>query len=107
MLILVTGDTVTIEEPTNFRAFKIVAQEGQPLDRVAAALTGLAEVVDAGHAWVSEQALRSWSSLADDPAWQSGLSAMIEKARPHGWIDPDRNAIRAHIEWRPTDTATP
>jgi len=24
---------------------------------------------------------------------------MIEKARPHGWIDDDRKAIKAHIEW--------
>ena len=24
---------------------------------------------------------------------------MIEKARPHGWIDDERKAIKAHIEW--------
>jgi hypothetical protein len=24
---------------------------------------------------------------------------MIEKARPHGWIDDNRNAIKAHVEW--------
>jgi len=24
---------------------------------------------------------------------------MIEKARPHGWIDDARKAIKAHIEW--------
>jgi len=24
---------------------------------------------------------------------------MIEKARPHGWIDDQRKAIKAHIEW--------
>jgi hypothetical protein len=27
------------------------------------------------------------------------FSAMIEKARPHGWIDEQRKAIKAHIEW--------
>jgi len=24
---------------------------------------------------------------------------MIEKARPHGWIDDARQAIKAHVEW--------
>ena len=24
---------------------------------------------------------------------------MIEKARPHGWIDDSRKAIKAHVEW--------
>ena len=27
------------------------------------------------------------------------LTAMIEKARPHGWIDEARKAIKAHVEW--------
>jgi hypothetical protein len=24
---------------------------------------------------------------------------MIEKAKPHGWIDEQKKAIKAHIEW--------
>jgi len=24
---------------------------------------------------------------------------MIEKARPHGWIDDVRKASKAHVEW--------
>ena len=36
---------------------------------------------------------------SNDAAWQQNFSAMIEKARPHGWIDDQRNAIKAHIEW--------
>ena len=37
---------------------------------------------------------------AQDQAWQQNLSAMIEKAKPHGWIDEARKAIKAHIEWQ-------
>jgi hypothetical protein len=36
---------------------------------------------------------------AHDELWQRNFSAMIEKARPHGWIDDQRKAIKAHIEW--------
>ena len=32
-------------------------------------------------------------------AWAQNFSAMIEKAKPHGWIDEKRKAIKAHIEW--------
>jgi hypothetical protein len=55
--------------------------------------------VDTETAWVSEAALRRWADIAQDASWQQSLGAMIEKARPHGWIDDDRKAIKAHIEW--------
>jgi len=43
--------------------------------------------------------LRHWPGVERDDAWQQSFSAMIEKARPHGWIDDQRKAIKAHIEW--------
>ena len=43
--------------------------------------------------------MRRWPGVEHDTAWQQNLSAMIEKARPHGWIDDARKAIKAHIEW--------
>lgn len=46
-----------------------------------------------------QAALRQWPGIEHDAAWQQNFSAMIEKARPHGWIDDQRNAIKAHIEW--------
>ena len=50
-------------------------------------------------AWVAEQTLREWPALRDDTDWQEALTAMIEKARPHGWIDAITGAIKAHVEW--------
>jgi hypothetical protein len=35
----------------------------------------------------------------DAAAWQQALTGMIEKAKPHGWIDAQRQAIKAHVEW--------
>ena len=38
--------------------------------------------------------VRNWTGLLE-----LGLTTMIEKARPHGWIDEARQAIKAHVEW--------
>ena len=54
---------------------------------------------DPATAWVSVAALRNWEGLRDAPAWQEGLTAMIEKARPYGWIAEDGQSIKAHVEW--------
>lgn len=94
-------ERITLEERENFRAFKLTIDAGT--DRIEAmrlTLSGIAELVDEKTAWISEGALRNWAGVAQDAAWQQSLSAMIEKARPHGWIDDRRKAIRAHIEWR-------
>ena len=95
------ASTVTLEDRENFRAFKLVIT-GNPakLDTVRKALSGVAELPDEKTAWVWETALRRWEGVAQDQAWQQNLSVMIDKARPHGWIDDQRKTIMAHIEWQ-------
>ncbi len=93
------GD-VLLEDRDNFRAFKLVVEGNRAaLDAVRRAVAGKAELPDADTAWIFEEALRRWPDVAHDAAWQQNFSAMIEKARPHGWIDDARKAIKAHIEW--------
>ena len=101
MFIKVSADgRVTLEEHDNFRAFKLViAGEAGALDAARRAVAGLAELPDADTAWVSEPALRRRPEVAADAEWQQSLGGMIDKARPHGWIDDARKAIKAHIEW--------
>lgn len=97
---LSAGGQITLEEHDNFRAFKLVVEGGPDrLETARRALTGVAEILDATHAWISEAALRKRPEVAQDAAWQSNMGTMIEKARPHGWIDDQRKAIKAHIEW--------
>jgi hypothetical protein len=92
-----------LEDRDNFRAFKLVVESDRSrLDEVRRALTGQAELPDAETAWIFEQALRRWPDVENDAAWQQNFSAMIEKARPHGWIDDARKAIKAHVEWVPS-----
>lgn len=92
--------SVTLEDRDNFRAFKVVAEGSAAApDMARRALAGLADLVDTDTAWVRQAALRSRPEVAQDEAWQQAFSAMIEKARPHGWIDDARQAIKAHVEW--------
>jgi predicted transcriptional regulator len=97
---VVAPGVAALEDRHNFRAFKIVAgMPGAGLDEVRRALSGIAEVSDRDTVWVFQDALRRWPGVADDAAWQNAFAAMIEKARPHGWIDDNKKAIKAHIEW--------
>ncbi|MGH6737452.1 MAG: hypothetical protein ACREDY_00185 [Bradyrhizobium sp.] len=88
------------EDRDNFRAFKLMVEGNRDrLDKVRQAVAGKAELPDADTAWIFEDALRHWPGVEHDTAWQQNFSAMIEKARPHGWIDDQRKAIKAHVEW--------
>ena len=91
---------VSLEDRDNFRAFKLVI-EGAPsrLEQARRALTDTAELIDDTDAWIFEETLRRQAAVAQDTAWQQNFGAMIDKARPHGWIDDRRKAIKAHIEW--------
>ncbi len=94
---------VTLEDRDNFRAFKLVVEGGPArLDDARRALSGTAELPDQATAWIFEQALRQRSEVAQDPAWQQNLGTMMEKAKPHGWIDEQKKAIKAHIDWTET-----
>ena len=101
MFLKLTADgELSFEDRSNFRVFKLVVEGGrEQLDAVTQAIAGKAELPDAETAWISQDALRQWPGVDHDAAWQENFSAMIEKARPHGWIDDERKAIKAHIEW--------
>jgi hypothetical protein len=101
MFVKVAADgNATLEDRDNFRAFKlVVAGDKSQIETVRHALASTADLPDHDTAWIFEAALRSWAGVAQDAAWQQNLSAMIEKARPHGWIDDARKAIKAHVEW--------
>jgi len=91
---------VTLEDAKNFRSFKIVvALPHADEATVRGALSGIATLPDKTAAWVFERALRQWPEHADDTEWQASLTAMIEKAKPYGWIDEANRSIRAHVEW--------
>jgi hypothetical protein len=102
MIVKVANDfSVAFEDRANFRAFKVTVDgDRADIDAVRDALSEIAELPDSETAWVFEAALRNWDGVAGDAQWQDGFSTMVEKARPHGWIDDARKAIKAHVEWQ-------
>jgi len=95
------GAPVRIEAPEDFKRFHVeVDATREELPDLTRVLPGIAEMAGPDHAWISESALRAWPGLAAHNWWRDGLTQMIEKARPHGWIDAQRQAIKAHIRWR-------
>jgi hypothetical protein len=103
MFIAVIAGRPYLRDHGNFRAFKIVSDGAQDdLTALRSALAGLAEIDEDGHGWVAPAALRRDPAVTADMRWQSDFDAMIEKARPHGWIHPRTGAIRAHVEWSTT-----
>jgi hypothetical protein len=101
MFVKLTADRrVLLEDRDNFRAFKLVIEGRRgDLEAIRSALRNTAELVHADTAWVSQDALRLRPEVATDTAWQQSFVAMIEKARPQGWIDDTRKAIKGHVEW--------
>jgi len=104
---LTTAGELRFEDRENFRAFKLVIEgERSRLRAAQGALAGKAELPDVDTAWIFQDALRLWPGVEHDADWQQNFSAMIEKARPHGWIDDTRKAIKAHVEWDDRLTCT-
>jgi hypothetical protein len=101
MIIRLSRDgALHLDAPTDFKRFKIVVEDaGKNLARARAALAKVATLEDEATAWVAQAALREWDGLAKDSAWQEGLTAMIAKAEPYGWVDRAAGTIKAHVEW--------
>lgn len=101
MIIRLSRDgALHLDAPEDFKRFKVVVEDaGKDVARARAALASVAKLDDEATAWVSEAALRRWNNLEGDRAWQDGLTAMIAKAEPYGWIDRAAGAIKAHVEW--------
>jgi hypothetical protein len=69
---------VTLDEPDDFKAFKIVTR--------------------GTHGFVDAAAIeRLAGTRADDAEWRDGLAKMVSYAESRGWTD-DTGALRAHIE---------
>jgi hypothetical protein len=97
MFIHVTKDfAVALQEPEDFKHFKLVVDAPKGDAKLAAVLSGVATIDREGHGWVSEAWLRQRDAAA---SWQDGLTAMIGVAKKYGWVDELKQAIRAHIEW--------
>jgi hypothetical protein len=100
--IIAANQAIELEDAANFRAFAVRIEGRFDDPAILAELLGrVALSSDRDHAWISEQVLREWSSLASESWWQDGLSKMIAAVQPFGWINQVNHSIRAHIEYAP------
>lgn len=85
-----------LAEPFDFRSFKIVMKGGASTK--SNSWQGIT-FVDEDNALVSINLVPALPGRrAEDRAWEAAYENMVAKAREHGWIDMERNAIRAHVE---------
>lgn len=101
MQLLWKSGLVTLEGADDFKRFGIVI-EAPPSRRVVVeqGFRGIARFADVATAWVSHDGLCRLTQRASDADWQAALQAMIDKARPHGWVDEASGDIQAHIVWQ-------
>lgn len=101
MIIILAADSAPrLDDPDNFRAFKIVAPKDMDRAALMRALgtLGRPDAASDDHAWIDETALRSLANRPTDKTWHDNASAMLAYARKSGWTDAETGAIRAHIE---------
>jgi hypothetical protein len=89
------GGMVQLSEPLDFRNFKLVLHADAGSE--AQGWQGIT-LLDNRDALVSVDLVPTLAGCPDGTSWAQGYADMIAKAGEHGWIDPERNAIRAHIE---------
>jgi hypothetical protein len=89
---------VRLDEPDDFKAFKIARSNGASALDVARALSQIGRAEGDSHVYVSVAALkRIAGERALRQEWLAQLDGMVAYARSQGWVD-DLGAIRAHIE---------
>jgi hypothetical protein len=92
------GGVVRLTEPNDFRRFKLVLRAGS---RTATQSWNGITLLDDRDALVSIDLVPTLTGRPDDADWDQHYAEMVAKAREHGWIDAERQAIRAHIERLP------
>jgi hypothetical protein len=90
---------VQLDEPDDFRGFKVVVRGDGRRAAVGRAPAPLSRVDADGTAHVRIAAVRELAGeRADDPQWRRSFDAMIDYAAGRGWVDAEREVVQAHCE---------
>lgn len=93
MVIVVQGQEVRLDEPNDFKGFKVVVRGDD-----ASAIDTVGRLEDADTAWIQIEAVRKLAGEAADQTWEDGYDAMLAYAREKGWLHDARREIQAHVE---------
>jgi len=92
------GGIVRLTEPFEFGKFKLLLHAD-----AGAAMQGWKGItlLDDRDALVAIDLVPTLAGRPDDAGWDQRYAEMVAKARQHGWIDTEQQAIRAHVERAP------
>ena len=93
MVIVVEGKDLRLDEPNDFKGFKVVVHGDD-----ASAIDTVGRLEDADTAWIQIEAVRKLAGDAADQSWEDGYDAMLAYAREKGWLHDARREIQAHVE---------
>ncbi len=100
MIVRLDASGPRLDDADNFRAFKVVVEAAaSEREAITKAATDAVRFETDEQAWVAISALESWPGHGQDAQFRASLQAMIEKAKPFGWISEDGRFVRAHVEW--------
>lgn len=101
MIFSVTASgAVSLLDTCNLRKFHVECGRPRPPDGDAAVVTasGL-RFADQDTAWVEIACLKRMDPFAGSEERVRELEAMVQKAKPHGWVSENGEEIRAHVIW--------
>ena len=96
MVIVIEDGGVHMQDPSDFKAFKVVVQEGED----ASAVSAVGRLADPDTAWIEVDQVRNLAGeAAGVPGWEDDFAAMLAYARTKGWLDEAGTSIQAHVEY--------
>jgi hypothetical protein len=99
MVIVVSGGTISLGEPEDFKRFSVAATPGADVGGVlAVSKWGWADSADEGEVWIRAEAVRDAVGPQPPSGWTAQFDKMLEFARSKGWLSADGEGIRAHVE---------
>jgi hypothetical protein len=101
MIIAITAaGTLELNEPDDFKGFKIVAEKPGATDaEIAEALKGVGTLdAEHKHAWITQDGMKNWGGHPAPAEWVASFDAMVEKVKKYGFVDEATGSVRAHIE---------
>ena len=91
---------VSLEEPDDCKRFHLAVVGDADIRVVFGALVDAAAGrLEGDHAFVTVDAIRRMAKGRVGPTWDDDFGAMLEFAASKGWLDDQRVAIQAHVEW--------
>ena len=102
MIVFIHADgRAELREPGTLNKFRVDIDAGRAvLASITEKTASLLSFEDDATAWVPVSALLAMSGAPQDRMWRDDVHAMMEKARPYGWVrDEPAPSIKAHVVW--------